>query len=189
MNNQEVVPEFLFCGTYVHKTDDKARVILPYEFRTSLGPEFHVVCGPDGRLCVMHTARFNQLKQESTKPFPSIIRMYLPAVDKVIHQNLAKAVRTKTDPQSRMVINDLQQKHSGIEPRCMVVITGVGDWIEVWEKRRYDEYEKGLDEESVRKAALFVDEFSRELARERYGAVSRPGAAPADAGAPGSEAG
>ncbi|MGN0334064.1 MAG: division/cell wall cluster transcriptional repressor MraZ [Lachnospiraceae bacterium] len=139
----------MFMGEYNHTVDTKGRLIIPLKFREELGEEFVITRGLDGCL-YLHD-------MEQWKSFEEKLRM-LPLEEKKSRKYsrffIASATVCELDKQGRILIPATLREFAGIEKD--VILAGVMDRIEVWDKERYFEMNDFGD----------VDEIAEELSRK-----------------------
>jgi len=128
----------LFTGTFQHGIDEKGRIIIPMKLRAAVqeerdGAGFWMTRGLDG--CVfLYTPRDFEALRQRVQSEPGTV------MDKE-HRNLERmlysyASHGRCDRQGRIVVPDYLKEHAKIEKD--VVISGVGQRIEVWAKERWD---------------------------------------------------
>ncbi len=124
----------MFFGYYEHNLDDKGRLVIPSKMRDEIGHFIYIMKGFDGALSIYKEEAFQSLVSEAESlPFnKKNSRDYLRV-------QLASTCELEIDKMGRIQIpQTLLNKYSiGKE----VVIIGVGDHIEVWDKKTYLEYE------------------------------------------------
>ena len=129
----------MFFGSYEHTLDEKGRLVIPCKMREECGVKLYIMKGFDGALSLYKVDDFEKLAAEvsslSFKKKDS--RAYLRV-------RLASACELDIDKQGRIQIPTqiLNKYEIGKE----VVVIGVGDHIEVWNKAAYKEYEKAADD-------------------------------------------
>ncbi|MDY0177667.1 MAG: division/cell wall cluster transcriptional repressor MraZ [Bacilli bacterium] len=129
----------MFFGTYFHTLDSKGRLVIPSKLRDEAGTRVYILKGFDGALAIYKASEFDRLSDEfETLSFnKKNSRAYLRA-------RLASACELEVDRQGRVQLpTQLLAKYNiGKE----VIVIGVGDHMEVWDKVAYDEYEKDVDQ-------------------------------------------
>ncbi len=124
----------MFFGYYEHSLDDKGRLVIPSKLRDEIGHFIYIMKGFDGALSIYKEEAFKSLVSEAESlPFnKKNSRDYLRV-------QLASVCELEIDKMGRIQIpQTLLNKYSiGKE----VVIIGVGDHLEVWDKEAYSEYE------------------------------------------------
>ena len=121
-----------FQGRYLHKVDEKGRLIIPRSFRDLLGMEFTVIKDVDFNCLTIHTisemdkidnefddkSRFDKGARETQREF------YSNSYDCTI------------DKQGRVMIPGWLYEIAGISKEVWVL--GVRNSIEIWDKEKYD---------------------------------------------------
>ena len=136
----------MFTGEYNHTIDAKGRLIVPAKFRTKLGEAFVITNGNDGCLAIYAKedweAFLEQLKAiPNNKAKRTFVRNFVSAANEV-----------EVDKQGRILIPTTLRENAGIEKD--VVLAGVIDKIEVWDKERWEETSSVED----------IDDISEQLA-------------------------
>ena len=122
----------MFMSEYTHSIDTKGRVIVPAKFRESLGNEFVITQGLDGCLFVFPNEEWNAF-EEKLKSLP----MSNKDARKFVRFFLAGAATVELDKQGRILIPTVLREFAGLEKD--VVVVGVGNRVEIWDKSRWDE--------------------------------------------------
>ena len=141
---------YMFFGYYEHNLDAKGRVIIPAKFRDELGAKFYILKGFDGALAIYKEEKFLELIETQQRlPFnKSSSRDYLRAM-------LASACELEIDKIGRCQIPTVLLNKHGIGKEIIVI--GVGDHIEVWDKAAYLAYEERIDREFEENAEKLED--------------------------------
>ncbi len=127
----------MYFGHYEHSLDEKGRLLLPRKIKEVLADSntLYVLKGFEGCLAVYNEEDFNRLCEECQKVSfnKKNSRSYLRIVlGSVIELNIDKVGRVQLPSQT------LNKYHINKN----VVIIGVGDHFEIWDKEAYDAYEK-----------------------------------------------
>lgn len=125
----------MFMGEYSHTIDSKGRLIIPSKLREELGENFVVTKGLDGCLFVYDSQEW-KLLHDRLKSLP----LTNPKTRRLNRFFLASASAGETDKQGRVLIPAVLREYAGIEKD--VVLLGVGNRIEIWDK---DAWEKESD--------------------------------------------
>ena len=121
----------MFMGEYNHTIDAKGRLIVPNKFREQLGEAFVVAIGNDGCLAFYTNESWKDLITKiQALPANEKIRNYVRIV-------IGSSDTLVTDKQGRVLIPGKLREHAGLEKD--VVLVGVIDKIEVWDKKKYEE--------------------------------------------------
>ena len=122
----------MFMSEYNHSIDTKGRVIVPVKFRESLGAEFVVTKGLDGCLFVFPNDEWN-IFEEKLKSLP----MANKDARKFVRFFLAGAAVVELDKQGRILIPPVLRESAALDKD--VVVVGVGNRVEIWDKARWEE--------------------------------------------------
>lgn len=140
----------MFMGEYNHTVDAKGRLIVPSKFRDQLGSEFVVTKGLDGCLFVYPMNEWHDIEEK----FRSLSGAGKDA-RKFSRFFFAGAASVELDKQGRMLLPPVLREYAGLQKD--VVLAGVLNRVEIWDKDRwlentYDEDE--MDEVAERMADL-----------------------------------
>ena len=134
---REKMGEIMFFGYYEHNLDDRNRLMIPSKIRDELKPGevIYAVKGFDGCLAIYSEAGFENLMKEvkflsnMDKEARTYLRILLSSVTPL---NLDKLGRI-----SLPVL--LTEKH---HIKKSVVVLGINDHFEIWDKELYEAYQK-----------------------------------------------
>ncbi len=119
----------MFMGEYNHTIDAKGRLIVPTKFREQLGEAFVITKGNDGCLAIYTNEAWETfLGKIQTLPANNHIRTYVRNI-------VGSSVEVVTDKQGRILVPGNLREHAGLDKD--VVLVGVIDKIEVWDKERW----------------------------------------------------
>ena len=130
----------LFLGEYNHALDERGRVTLPKKIRSELeGNTVIVSRGWDN--CIFGYDRTEWEKEAA-------IQVAQPVTDRqarsVRRYMFAGAEKVEIDKLGRMVVPAHLKEYAGLSGELTVV--GAGDHFEVWEKTRWQEYMKKVEQ-------------------------------------------
>ncbi len=130
----------MFFGSYVHTLDNKGRLVIPSKLRDEAGTRVYILKGFDGALSIYKSSDFDKMIEEiNTLPFNKRnSRAYLRV-------QLASTCELDVDKQGRVQLPSQLLEKYGIGKD--VIVIGVGDHMEVWDKKTYIDYEKGVDKD------------------------------------------
>ena len=129
----------MFFGYYEHSLDEKGRLVIPSKMREEAGSKLYIMKGYDGALSIYKSSAYKKMVEDFEKiPFTkSNARKYLRV-------QFASTCEMEVDKQGRIQIpSQLLVKYKISKE---VVVLGVGDHIEVWDKETYIAYEQEADE-------------------------------------------
>ncbi len=127
-----------FVGTYEHTIDDNGRVVLPVKFRAQL-PETAFVTLGSNCVALMSPEAFEERRRKlgESAGERSVSHKALTALH-------SRAEEVKPDKQGRFVIPERLRARVGLGGD--VVLVGLGDRIEIWDRERWAVAEAAADE-------------------------------------------
>lgn len=131
----------MFIGQYLHSLEGKGRLAVPKRFRQDLGKQLVVSRGLDGCLFVFSLEKWQALTEKLKKS--SLTKKDARAFNRFLTYG---AVEVKSDRQGRVLIPEFLRKYAGIKKE--VVVAGALDRVEIWDKKRFDQYSKKIERES-----------------------------------------
>ena len=130
----------MFFGTFEHALDDKNRLMVPAKLREEIpaleGGVFYVTQGLDRCLYAYtksgweQTAAKMQQAREGNPNARNLRRIFF-----------SSAMRQELDAQGRLLLTDVLRVRAGL--RKDVVLVGVSDHIELWDKTRWTRFMQG----------------------------------------------
>ena len=140
----------LLTGEFNHSIDPKGRLIIPSKFREILGEDFVITKGLDGCLFLYPNNEW--------KIFEDKLRT-LPLTNKNARTFtrffLGSAVDGGLDKQGRVLISAALREFAGLEKD--VVLVGVLDRVEIWDKAKWDENNAAVEEDMDEIASQMED--------------------------------
>ena len=130
-------------GTYNQSMDVKGRMSFPVKFREMIGERFIVTRGIDHCLLVFSPEDFDRLNERFRE-------MPLAQGRDIIRFFTGSAVEAEADKQGRILIPQPLRDWAGLEKD--VVVMGLGERCEIWDKAKLEEHDKALDDEALLKA-------------------------------------
>lgn len=131
----------MFIGEYYHSLDEKGRLAIPVKFRSAFAPGAVVTRGLDNCLFVYPKKDWAQLADRLAK-LP-ISKANTRAFARLM---LAGAMEVDIDKQGRVVLPDYLREFSLLKKN--VVVTGLYNRLEIWDKVKWDQYRKGTESKS-----------------------------------------
>jgi MraZ protein len=125
----------MFMGEFNHSIDAKGRLIIPSKLRDQLGETFVITKGLDGCLFIYTNDEWQNIEKKfrevplTTKDARKFSRFFF-----------AGASQMEIDKQGRILIPSLLREFAGLQKE--VVLVGVLDRVEVWDK---DKWENNID--------------------------------------------
>ena len=134
----------MLIGEFEHSIDIKGRLVLPAKIKDDLGKEFIVTKGLDGCLFGYSLAEWNKFEEKLKT---------LPLTNKItrdfVRFFLSGAVEEETDKQGRFLLPANLREYASLTKDAVII--GVGTRIEIWDKKKWDEYnsEENLSVDSI----------------------------------------
>ncbi len=137
----------MLIGQYEAKIDEKTRLALPKRFREILGSRIIVTLGYENSLIIVSEDSWRTLLSGTEgRPFIE------SATRETQRFLLGGASELELDSKGRFVLPSYLRKFGQIETE--VVFLGLSQYVEVWDKKRWEEYrgnlEKNIDRISKR---------------------------------------
>ena len=123
----------MFMGEYHHNIDDKQRLVIPSNYRSSLGESFIVTRGLEKCLYIYTTTEWQKIVDKlANLPFTKkdarvFIRSFFSA-----------AANCNLDRQGRINITSQQAVYADLKKECVII--GANDRIEIWSKENWDKF-------------------------------------------------
>ncbi|VBB06228.1 transcriptional regulator mraz [Lucifera butyrica] len=140
----------MFMGEYYHTVDNKGRLILPAKFRDDLGELFIATKGLDNCLFVYGREEWaileNKLKQ---------LPLAKPEARAFVRFFFAGAAEMECDKQGRILLPNNLREYAKIDKD--VVVLGVSNRIEIWDKSTWENYNNELAPTVTQIAENLVD--------------------------------
>lgn len=131
----------MLIGEYTGKVGEKKRVSLPSKFREELGDEIILTRGYEDALIVVNKKLWESIASEV---------MNGSFIDKNIRDTsrflVGGAKEIELDTQGRFVIPQALFEHADLDDE--VVFIGLVNWIEIWDKKKWEERLEYLKENS-----------------------------------------
>jgi MraZ protein len=127
----------MLLGEYKLKLQDKKRLAFPNKLRSVIGKKFVITRGYEDCAVIMSPVQWEELVQnEISGPFVS-------GITRDTHRFLlASASEIELDPQGRFIVPDYICDYAALTKD--VVFLGLGNWVEVWSKNKWDSKLKSL---------------------------------------------
>lgn len=140
----------MFIGEYSYNVDQKGRLAVPTAFRKKLGASAVVTRGLDNSLFVYTNSEWKKLAEKlATLPFS---HKQSRAFARLM---LAGAMETKVDKQGRISVPDYLRSFAGIKKE--VVVAGLYNRIELWDKKKWESYKKATEKDAEKIASDLFD--------------------------------
>jgi len=131
----------MFMGEYQHSIDTKGRISIPAKFRQDLGDSFVVTMGPERSLFVYPLTVWQELLKNSASKMSFTKRSNRAFV----RQFFSRASEVELDKLGRIVVSGKLREYAHLTKE--VVIIGVGERVEMWDKVAWEEYCQAMEDE------------------------------------------
>lgn len=130
----------MFIGKYQYSLDEKKRLSIPSKFRSELGKKVIVTRGLDGCLFLYSQKEWKKLAEK-------IGKLPLGQADARGFQRimLSGAMEVNIDSLGRILIPDYLKKYASLKKKAVIV--GLYNHIELWDEKRWKEYQKKSEKE------------------------------------------
>ncbi|MFH1775703.1 MAG: division/cell wall cluster transcriptional repressor MraZ [Chloroflexota bacterium] len=132
-----------FFGEFEYKIDEKGRVLIPPRFRRELKDGVVLTPGTEKCINAYPLTEWKKLSDTLTAGSGSLARNKVRRLKRAM---FATAFLLNTDGQGRIALPVPLRQHAEIEEE--VVITGVNNYLELWNKEEW-ENEKAISQEQA----------------------------------------
>ena len=132
----------MLMGEFEHNIDAKGRLFMPAKLRESLGKHFVVTKGVDGCLDVYPLTEWEKLKN-------SFAQKMMPKQKErdVSRFIFGGAVEAEPDKQGRILLPVNLRNYAKLDVTALIV--GVGAKAEIWDVKRYADYNAKVEKDVV----------------------------------------
>jgi MraZ protein len=127
-----------FTGTFDHNLDAKNRLTIPSKFRAALAGGVYLVRGVERCISVYPTQTYEQIAAQTLQG----INPLSPKGRELRRMLYANASETELDSAGRVMLGQKFLEHAGIGRE--VVVTGVGECLELWDRSAWEAYDTDL---------------------------------------------
>ncbi len=131
----------LLIGRYDYSLDPKNRLAMPPKYREALAQEkgrgFFLTSGMEGCLYLFLPSQWEKLLADDLRMFSLPDKETERAFKRKF---FSEAVDVEPDAQGRVLIPQYLKEHAGLKGE--VLVQGAGNRAEVWDARRWSEYER-----------------------------------------------
>lgn len=123
-----------FQGEYLHKFDEKGRIIVPQIFREKLGMEFQVSVDIDDECLTVYTmAEWAKVHEDiNSKP------RFDKETKNMKRRFYANSAKCNVDKQGRIRIPDNLREKANLQGK-EVYFVGAGEIAEIWDKDKWED--------------------------------------------------
>ena len=128
-------------GEYEHTIDIKGRMNFPAKLREEFGEHFYIAKSFNGKCLTVYTKESWDALRESLKDKPS--KVALP-IERFL---FGSACEAEPDKQGRIAIASALRSYANISSE--VVVVGLVDRAEIWDKASWEEYNNQTTPEDI----------------------------------------
>ena len=129
----------MFRGQFNHTIDPKGRLSIPAKFRDALEEEYgegRLVIVPNDHCLEVHPLKEWRQIEDRVRELPQMN----PDVQKFNRLYISRAADVALDGQGRIQISPEYRERAGLRKDVMLV--GGVRWFEIWDRERWDEWER-----------------------------------------------
>lgn len=130
----------MFFGSFAHSLDEKGRLMIPRKMRDELGYKVYIMQGLDGCLSVYNESAYQKLVEQFSR-----LSFNQHKNRDYLRLQFASTHEMDIDKLGRVQIPTALLNKYGISRE--VIVLGIGDHIEVWDQKKYEEYEASVKDE------------------------------------------
>jgi MraZ protein len=127
-----------FTGTFEHNLDAKNRLTIPSKFRTALSGGVYLSRGVEACVSLYPAETYTAMAEQALAGLNPLSREGRE-LRRVLY---ASALETELDSAGRVMLTPRFLEHAGIDRE--VVITGVGECLELWDRSTWEAYDTDL---------------------------------------------
>jgi MraZ protein len=128
-----------FTGTFEHNLDAKHRLTIPSKFRADLSKGVFLSRAMDGCISLYPSQTYTDMAEQALSQVRNPLSQQGRELRRLLYGN---ALETELDSAGRVMLTSKFLEHAGIDRE--VVITGVGDCLELWDRTTWEGYESDL---------------------------------------------
>jgi transcriptional regulator MraZ len=128
-----------FSGTFEHTLDAKNRLTIPSKFRAELSKGVYLSRALPNCVSLYPAATYTEMADEALKQVRNPLSQQGRELRRVLY---GSALETELDSAGRVMLTSRYLEHAGIGRE--VVITGVGDCLELWDRSTWEAYDTDL---------------------------------------------
>jgi MraZ protein len=128
-----------FTGTFDHNLDAKNRLTIPSKFRADLSKGVYLSRAMDNCISLYPAETYEEMADQALAQIRNPLSQQGRELRRLLYGN---ALETELDSAGRVMLTPKFLEHAGIGRE--VVITGVGDCLELWDRSTWEGYESDL---------------------------------------------
>jgi MraZ protein len=128
-----------FTGTYEHTLDAKHRLTIPSKFRAELSKGVYLSRAIENVISLYPAETYTAMADQALAAITNPLSAKARETRRLIYGTSAE---TELDSAGRVMLTPRFLEHAGIDRE--VVITGVGDCLEIWDRSAWADYDTRL---------------------------------------------
>jgi transcriptional regulator MraZ len=128
-----------FTGTFEHNLDAKNRLTIPSKFRADLSKGVFLSRAMEHCISLYPAATYTEMADAALAQVRNPLSSQGRELRRILYGN---ALETELDSAGRVMLTPKFLEHAGIGRE--VVITGVGDCLEIWDRSAWADYDTDL---------------------------------------------
>jgi MraZ protein len=128
-----------FTGTFDHTLDAKNRLTIPSKFRAALSKGVYLSRAIENVISLYPAETYTAMADQALAHFTNPLSAQARETRRLL---FGTAQETELDSAGRVMLTPRFLEHAGIGRE--VVITGVGDCLEIWDRSAWTDYDTGL---------------------------------------------
>ena len=128
-----------FTGTFEHNLDTKNRLTIPSKFRAELSKGVYLSRAIENVISLYPAETYTAMADQALAHFTNPLSAQARETRRLL---FGTEQETELDSDGRVMLTQRFLEHAGIGRE--VVITGVGDCLEIWDRSAWADYDTGL---------------------------------------------
>ena len=130
----------LFVGEYKHSIDAKNRLFIPAKYRDMLGESFYITRKMEKCLAIYSETEWSKLTDKLNTLPDSVVG----SIKQFLY---SKTISATPDSQGRVVLPPELLSYASIDKNTVII--GVGDHLQIWSDKLWEEKENAIDTEAL----------------------------------------
>lgn len=128
-----------FTGTFEHNLDAKNRLTIPSKFRAELSKGVYLSRAMENCISLYPAQTYTDMAEQALAQVRNPLSQQGRELRRLLY---GSALETELDSAGRVMLTQRFLEHAGIGRE--VVITGVGDCLELWDRSAWEAYDNDL---------------------------------------------
>lgn len=128
-----------FTGTFEHNLDAKNRLTIPSKFRAELSKGVYLSRAVANCISLYPAETYTEMAEAALSQISNPLSSQGRELRRLLY---GSALETELDSAGRVMLTQRFLEHAGIDRE--VVITGVGECLEIWDRSTWEAYDSDL---------------------------------------------